>query len=110
LLLSRLVSRNSDGYDEEDRPGLGDQDPADPPRARTGRNWGVKGISVSADEGVYDVPKNSGTDPNEASIPDPDSFEDNEDRDHKDPPATGPAAGMPSSVGNGSEWTSDPGT
>src|SRR5204863_9105297 len=50
LLLSGLVGRTSDGSDEEDRPGLSGQDPADPPGARTGRSWGVRGISVSADE------------------------------------------------------------
>jgi len=88
LLLSRFVGRTSDGDDEEGRPGLDDQDPAGPPGAPAGRGWGVRGISVSADEGVYDVHKKTGADPGEVPLADPDSFEDSEDRDHKDPPAS----------------------
>jgi hypothetical protein len=106
-LVSKLIGSKIYDYDEEHRAALRDDDGAERPGARTGRSWGARGISISADEGVYDIHRMNGANPEEAPLADPDTFEDEGDSDHRDTPIAGHAAGVPSGVSNGSEWRDD---
>ena len=56
FLVSRVLNRGDTGIEDEERVRLdpGDHDGA-APTPRKGANWGARGISISADEGVADT-------------------------------------------------------
>lgn len=55
-LVSRLLGRGRASMDEEERPAIGTNGDIRRPISHGGR-WGARGISVSADEGVLDLPE-----------------------------------------------------
>ena len=62
FLVSRVLGRGDPGIDDEERAagdGANDDDTA--PSSRRGGKWGLRGISVSADEGVIE-PRNKAQD------------------------------------------------
>ena len=100
--------------DEESGPSLGGNGHAGGGRSARPK-WGSRGISVSADEGVYErEPLNgpSADDLNEpidpdAKMQDPDDLAKALDDDDEDATLPGPhrgGNGGPSGVGNGTEW------
>lgn len=56
-LISRLLSRGRASLDEEEQPAIGTDDDNIRRPVRNGGRWGARGISVSADEGVPDLPE-----------------------------------------------------
>ena len=55
FLVSRVLGRGDAGLEDEERVGLDDSSRRNiAPAARKGANWGVRGISVSADQGTAD--------------------------------------------------------
>lgn len=70
-----------------------------------GRKWGPRGISVSADEGLFD---DAGEDAR--PLADPAAFEDDLTDDEAPPPATGSGTGKGKSVDKpSSPWADDEG-
>lgn len=55
-LVRRLLGRGRASMDEEEQPAIGTNGDIRRPISNGGR-WGARGISVSADEGVLDLPK-----------------------------------------------------
>ncbi|KAF2737752.1 hypothetical protein EJ04DRAFT_96025 [Polyplosphaeria fusca] len=108
-LINRFVNRKSVDFDF-------DEEEAEHRNARTngegGRQnqWGRRGISVSADEGVEGAPRrttpaNGNLDPEQQPLADPAAFEDESDDEAAPPPAK--QAGHASGVRGGDEWTDD---
>ncbi|ORY08071.1 ER lumen protein retaining receptor-domain-containing protein [Clohesyomyces aquaticus] len=116
-LVGRLVGRKSVDFDFDDeeanataatatRNGNADSRPKN--------QWGRRGISVSADEGVEGAPPrrkgpgNGTVDPESQPLADPDAFEDESD-DGLDapPPAASASALNESGVRGGDEWNDD---
>jgi hypothetical protein len=103
-LVGRFVGRKSldFDYDEEEAAVRNDA-------GRPKNQWGQRGISVSADEGVLERdtaprPKRSGqTGPESQPLTDPSAFEDDSD----DEPASSSAAPQTSGVTGGDEWNDD---
>lgn len=108
-LINRLVGRKSLDFDDEEEAGAtrgvsaeGRNGAARPSKGR----WGARGISVSADEGVHDVQRKKGSDPESEPLTDPTAFEDDDDEDDL-PPAASASRDIEdhsSGVSNGSEW------
>ncbi|CAG8958364.1 hypothetical protein HYFRA_00011041 [Hymenoscyphus fraxineus] len=106
---NRRIVGNID--DEESAPALGGDSPA-PPRA--GSNWGSRGISVSADDGVlenesdrvFQEQEDGVVDTTDAKMKDPDELARvlDEDDDSDDGILPGSSSGGSDPVGNGSEW------
>ena len=103
-LLGRIFGKVTDGNDEESAPALGGR--------RTSRpNWGARGISVSADEDVFDGrhhDEEEGLDP-DAKMQDPDELAKamDDDDDEGAPPAAGSSRGasdVPNGMRSGDEW------
>ncbi|KAF2013931.1 ER lumen protein retaining receptor [Aaosphaeria arxii CBS 175.79] len=113
-LVGRFVGRKSVDFDYDEE--------ADVPRAnrepeRPKNQWGRRGISVSADEGVLEqesAPRRKATgngpvDPESQPLADPDAFED-ESSDEDAPPAAprqNASSSHESGVRGGDEWTDD---
>lgn len=103
-LVGRFVGRKSldFDYDEEEAATRNEA-------GRPKNQWGQRGISVSADEGVLDQdtaphPKRSGqSGPESQPLTDPSAFED----DSEDEPASSSAAPQTSGVTGGDEWNDD---
>ena len=115
--IGRIIGNNvrveTDNDDDESGPALGGNGHAQAgPTARP--KWGSRGISVSADEGVYGDDHetlNGGEDLDEpidpdARMQDPDDLAKALDDDDEDATLPGPNGGAngESSVGNGNEW------
>jgi hypothetical protein len=109
------VRVDNDTDDEESAPGFGGDGQDE--RGRTSRpKWGSRGISVSADDGVYEhEPLNSGGRENDDESIDPDAkMQDPDDLakvldDDEDSPLAGPHSavnGEASGVHGGDEWDS----
>ena len=114
-LLSRLLGRGSERFNEEE--GITTDGTENGTLGKTngsGGRWGARGISVSADEGVLDVPQ-----PQKKRSPPVDStvrqdelagiMEDNDDESSDDEglPPNVKAKGILNAVGNGQEWRND---
>ena len=89
FLVRRLIGRKSTSNDDED---ITDEDAAlagqengtiRPQAPRSARNWGARGISVSADDTLQEHDKQS----RPGQMADPSHFEDDEDADAPPPPA-----------------------
>lgn len=100
--------------DEESAPALGNDRPAAP---RAGSNWGSRGISVSADDGVlesesdrvFQEQEDGIVDTADAKMKDPDELarileEDDDSEDGLTPHSGESSIGAAAPVGNGSEW------
>lgn len=108
---NRRIVGNID--DEESAPALGGDGPAAP---RAGSNWGSRGISVSADDGVlesesdrvFQEQEDGIVDTADAKMKDPDELarilEEDDDSDDGVLPNSGESSGASAPVGNGSEW------
>lgn len=101
-LVGRLVGRKSldFDYDEEQAQGRGQ-------RAASDNNWGRRGISVSADDGVMARVSNTkrmapGSGPESQPLTDPAAFEDDSEEEET-PPSTAQGSG----VTGGDEWNDD---
>jgi hypothetical protein len=110
-LVGRFVGRKSVDFDfEEEEAGQRDEDEDTRPKTQ----WGRRGISVSADEGVLDrtaaparkPPGNGSTDPESQPLADPAAFEDESEDDERDAPPP-PALAHNSGVRGGDEWNDD---
>ncbi|KAF2263028.1 ER lumen protein retaining receptor [Lojkania enalia] len=108
-LVGRLMGRKSVDFDfDEEAAGRNDNS-----NGRPKNQWGRRGISVSADEGVLDresaprriSPGNRAADPETQPLADPAAFEDDSD-DDAPPPAASPAP-HESGVRGGDEWNDD---
>jgi hypothetical protein len=104
-LVGRFVGRKSLDFDyDEEEAAARNED------GRPKNQWGQRGISVSADEGVLDRgtaprPRNGAgpTGPESQPLTDPAAFEDDSD----DEPASSSAAGPTTGVTRGDEWNED---
>ncbi|KAF2093710.1 hypothetical protein NA57DRAFT_47891 [Rhizodiscina lignyota] len=101
LLVRRFLGKGGrQSFDEEDGA-----EAADEGQAESGRSWGPRGISVSADDGVHENGNGNGKKrEEEQGLTDPQAFEDD---DFDDDPDLGPEEagnGHVQGVGNGSEW------
>lgn len=56
-LVSRMLGRGTASMDEEEQPAIGTNGDSTRRPVSNGGRWGVRGISVSADEGVLDLPE-----------------------------------------------------
>ncbi|TID15899.1 Repressible high-affinity phosphate permease [Venturia nashicola] len=84
-LVQKLVGRHSDLDDEEASPALHTNDRGnDRSRGGAGHKWGVRGISVSADEGVHEGDEDA------RALTDPTAFEDDLSDDEGAPPTVFP--------------------
>lgn len=101
-LVGRFVGRKSLDFDyDEEEARAQNQD------ARRDNQWGRRGISVSADEGVLDQEhaprrKPQGSGPESQPLADPAAFEDDSDDD-----GVPPHAAQQSGVTGGNEWNDD---
>lgn len=108
FLVRRFIGHPRAGQDEEDEDDIVDEDtatlagqengtirPNGPPRTRSGKSWGPRGISVSADDTLAEHERpgdgigasyadDAGT--QDAQMVDPSQFEDNEDETDAPPP------------------------
>lgn len=117
-LLRRIFGKHVESADdEESAPALGGERDASRRPARPG--WGARGISVSADEGVFDADRHhdddddgleeGGVDP-DAKMKDPDELAKAlDDDDEEGTPTAGSSKGsnggsMPSGIRSGDEW------
>ncbi|KAF2186668.1 hypothetical protein K469DRAFT_726157 [Zopfia rhizophila CBS 207.26] len=109
-LVGRLVGRKSVDFDfDEEEASARNTNNTD---GRPKNQWGRRGISVSADNGVLDresaprrkSPGNGAADPESQPLADPDAFEDESD-DGLDAPS--PAVAHESGVRGGDEWDDD---
>jgi len=106
-LVGRFVGRKSLDFDYDEEEAAATRNEAGRPK----NQWGQRGISVSADEGVLDRdtaprPKQnrSGqTGPESQPLTDPSAFEDDSD----DEPASSSAAVQTTGVTGGDEWNDD---
>ncbi|KAF2119669.1 ER lumen protein retaining receptor [Lophiotrema nucula] len=107
-LVGRFVGRKSVDFDFDEEEANADR--ADNANGRPKNQWGRRGISVSADEGVEGAPRrhppgNGAADPEAQPLADPAAFEDDESDDGLPPPATSSRA-HDSGV-RGDEWNDD---
>lgn len=105
-LVGRLVGRKSVDFDfDEEEAATRNARPEGQPK----NQWGRRGISVSADEGVEGAPRrkspvNGNVDPESQPLADPAAFEDESDDGIDDLP---PPAAHDSGVRGGDEWNDD---
>ena len=107
-LVGRFVGRKSVDFDFEEEEGA-QRDAEQGTRPKN--QWGRRGISVSADEGVLDRPQprqpgDGSADPESQGLTDPAAFEDESDEDERDAPPP-PALSHESGVSGGDEWNDD---
>jgi ER lumen protein retaining receptor len=100
-LVGRLVGKNATHDTDEDD---NDEDGVTGGRKTVGR-WGPRGISVSADDGIFDA---SGEDAR--PLADPAAFEDDLSDDEGAPPAAGAATTNPRNDEHSSPWADESGT
>jgi ER lumen protein retaining receptor len=100
-LVGRLVGKNATHGDDEDD---NNENGATNARKTAGR-WGPRGISVSADDGIFDA---SGEDAR--PLADPAAFEDDLSDDEGAPPAAGAATTKAGNDEHPSPWTDESGT
>ncbi|KAF2875782.1 ER lumen protein retaining receptor-domain-containing protein [Massariosphaeria phaeospora] len=105
-LVGRLVGRKSVDFDFDEEEAGARNDPL--PK----NQWGRRGISVSADEGVdgaprRQAPRNRNADPESQPLADPAAFEDESDDGLDAPPPTAAAVQHDSGVLGGDEWNDD---
>jgi hypothetical protein len=110
-LLSKILGKKHE-EDEETVPALGGEDPERPAGRRRGSGWGNRGISVSADEGVFEDERQSfGDEAPDARMKDPDELarvlEDEDDASDDDHQHHNGEASVPN-VGSGEEWRDGP--
>lgn len=91
-LVGRIVGRKNVDFDFDEEAAAPRND-----EAQNTNNWGRRGISVSADEGVEGAPRRNGptngtADPESQPLADPAAFEDESDDDAPPPVATGSSA------------------
>lgn len=109
-LISRIIGRKSGDFDEEEAPALGGQSDGASAQPKPGvRGWGRRGISVSADEDVYEHEsqrtKPASSAPESQPLADPTAFEDDEDSDAE--LVSGHIS--PHGISGGAEWRDDHG-
>lgn len=107
-LVGRFVGRKSVDFDFDDEEAATNREQDGRPK----NQWGRRGISVSADEGVHDrdaprrkSPGNGHADPESQPLADPAAFEDESDDEAPPPPA--PSITHESGVRGGDEWNDD---
>lgn len=110
-LLSRILGRPDSEHLDEERTALDGTDENGSARrpARVGGQWGARGISVSADEGVLDMPQRQKTKvhPGDSKARDDelaDILEDDYDREDGTLPSYEQPNGTVNGVTSGEEW------
>jgi ER lumen protein retaining receptor len=109
-LVGRFVGRKSVDFDFDDGEAAVRTEPQE---AGPRNQWGRRGISVSADEGVLEEegPRRkrpgNGSDAESQPLADPAAFEDESDEDGLDAPPSSAPASHESGVRGGDEWNDD---